>query len=651
MKKIFSFLLCACLCATYSVAQDVRLTMLNWDGSPIEDGCLYLAVGETRTFRYSVEPANTDVSTLRLATEYREEDNEAGAPVVHNNKDLTVTAYRTGTRYLYVYLNDVTVAYMPVVAYNASGSLNNLNYSLNEKGQLSFGKVIAEGATGGAFNIPNFATPEDAPWYEWRALIKEILLNNVDSVGNYAFNGLTNLHFVQFPENVKYLGDSVFFGCTYLQTLIVERFSSTNMPVITNTAGTSLVLEDGGNGARRPGVVIVNHQNTSAKDQYNREKYEWSLCGSVVAQGGAVAGATDVDYALNPADSLGNLQLSLSFGGSTEAAIIGDRGQETVYPWDGLSEQIDELQIGDYVSYIGAGAFENLYDVQEIQFNQTNHPLDSIHWQAFSMECMPWKFALGDPQDGPIIPPTIVGLDKIPSDELQYLGMQFSESTVLYVPDSTFVYQGKTVKAIDLYKAAPFWSAFNVITDRTVEVDEEEGKMIFRWYPLENAQGYRLSFHKDGCATCDTTFFIPASGPQGLIDWTSFEPLTVPNGIAARRTPKSDDNSGGMTLTISIKSGSGSAPNDPVEAEVSGMESKADYIFVREVPGNEKMNKSGEFKAPETATGVELVNDANDIMMIYDILGRRMGNSLDALQDGIYIIDKGNTRTTILLRR
>ena len=64
------------------------------------------------------------------------------------------------------------------------------------------------------------------------------------------------------------------------------------------------------------------------------------------------------------------------------------------------------------------------------------------------------------------------------------------------------------------------------------------------------------------------------------------------------------------------------------------------------------LTKGGEFKGPDkmpSAINDPVVNDR--IVVIYDVLGRPVGRSLDTLSDGIYIVDNGTKRTTVLLRR
>ena len=116
-------------------------------------------------------------------------------------------------------------------------------------------------------------------------------------------------------------------------------------------------------------------------------------------------------------------------------------------------------------------------------------------------------------------------------------------------------------------------------------------------------------------------------------------------------------------LTISIEENSGSDHTSDVTVNVAGKKNQ-DYTFTREVVQLGKIasvyTKGGSFHLPDQATSIGEINTedptndkiVNDkIVNIYDLLGRPLGTSLEPLSDGIYIIDNGTKRTTILLRR
>jgi hypothetical protein len=147
----------------------------------------------------------------------------------------------------------------------------------------------------------------------------------------------------------------------------------------------------------------------------------------------------------------------------------------------------------------------------------------------------------------------------------------------------------------------------------------------------------------------------------GLLDWARINAEhLIPQYIAARRAPM-DEGGGGLVLTISIEENSGSDHTSDVTVNVAGKKNQ-DYTFTREVVQLGKIasvyTKGGSFHLPDQATSIgeiktedSITNHPSPITNIYDLLGRPLGTSLEALPDGIYIIDNGTKRTRILLRR
>ena len=594
------------------------MTIKNWDGSALSaNEPLFIRPGQTLSLKLDLTPADADSSTIKLSMTMEPEDSEPPyMPIGFNNEGFTITGYREAVRTLRIFDADYNdaLASVDIVCTTHDYLLygvqcgDNVVCSLTDDGVLAFwaGKVGVgryDKQDGASYTMWDFAevytegsTVEPAPWARYAGQIRSLNLNNLDNIGTNAFRNMTNLRYVTLPSEIMSIGGNAFVGCTNLTTLDVRR---TDPPTISEVS-----LQIDAQGTPVP-VVIVPYVGQAqdpyiALTQYLQDGM-WNVNGRTITVDHAEGGA--IEWSLTESDTLQSLQLHVgqSFG---SPAVLGDRDDLATYPWDNVGGYVEDLVIDDNVSYIGKGVFRDLGRLQTIQFHSWNHPLDSIHAEAFSSDCAPWKFAFGDPQDGPVRPPKVIGFTQ---DMLQMLD-NFMQNTVLYVPDS-LVDDGKggKIKCVELYKNDPFWGIFNRITDRTVAVTEDANKMIFKWLPLENAKGYELSFHKVGCEKCNASITIPATGVQGLIDWAHFGAI-VPGGDAPYRAPKSDDNSGGMTLTISIKTGSGAAHNQDVEAEVSGFEPEADYTYSREVFGKTSVNKEGAFKAP-AATAVEEVSE------------------------------------------
>lgn len=665
MKKIYFLLVLVLGFAVRLSAQTAieSITVLNWDGSELEGNMLFLGVGETKTLKLAVQPADADLSTISLGMELLDDDLENGGPMAFHG--MNITAYKAGSRNLYVYSNRQLMASVLIEAwYEESGSLypdstveGQVWFSINAKGKLQFwaeelGKEKPD-STGVTYDIPDYKDPYEAPWYNWMEFIKEVDLANLDNIGDNAFNNLINLRHVTFPYAIQSLGNYVFNGCYSLNTLEVERVSYTADPMITMTTGESLIIDDNDQkNPVRPELVIVNSWNEQALYMYSSENYEWSQCGKVILAGGSVPGETSVRYEVEPSEESEGIQLTLRHNGwSTDDAVLPDRTTET-YPWDELGDQIQDLKISDRIKYIGADVFSTLTNLQTIQFNQKNAPIDSINLWAFNWEIQPWKFAFGDPQDGPICPPKIVGGPD--EEEMQHhareIWSHFMENTVLYVPDSTFEYQGEQVRAIDLYRADPIWGeVFNRITDRTVEIEGVDSQaVVLKWLPLENAEVYRLTIRQVNCSDCgEIVVEIPATGVQGLVDWDQ-----MPNPIV-RRAPREDEH-GGMTLTITVQDGTGTAHNNDIEVSVTGMEEGKAYSYNRDVEKSTgvdvALSKEGAFDVK--LSGIDNVYaQGTGEMKIYDLLGRTINCAVEDLPEGIYIFTDGVTRTKMYIRR
>ena len=337
--------------------------------------------------------------------------------------------------------------------------------------------------------------------------------------------------------------------------------------------------------------------------------------------------------------------------------VLADRAGNEQYPWDGL--KADSLVINDYISYIGRDVFAGMKDIQTIRFRSTEHHLDSMHFHAFADTIRPWMFSMGDPQNGPLVPPEIVG--GYTEEDIDKMKAQFGENTVLYVPDSVAedIY-GDKFRCIDLYKEDPLWgSVFSLVTDRTMDTAFLGGDaVLLEWLPLENAEKYLLTIREEGGEVRDTTVTIAARGEKGVVDW---ERTDLPQYLASRRTPEDEDGDGGLVIVIVIKSGSGNTHKSNVSVKVEGLKANTDYTVTREVVRNGgiadgPLTKQASFRIEggQMTTGCIQANTAAAGVSgtrIYDILGRTVGDRVETLPDGLYIVDDGTQRTTILIRR
>lgn len=380
-------------------------------------------------------------------------------------------------------------------------------------------------------------------------------------------------------------------------------------------------------------------------DDYSQELASTQI--TAYATSGEIGNDSTTTWTIETNEETGETQLVISQDPTSgDFGVLADRAEGDTYPWDEFAQNITKLEVDGNFSYIGSGVFDQLYNLQNIQFTGDN--IESIHYQAFPIDIHPWRFAFGNPQNGPLVPPQVNFGDMDPKDAIQEWMHMFSEETVLYVPDQTFTYQGREVRAVDLYRGDKIWGdIFRYIDDHTVGVAEvTDSSLILSWMPQEGATAYILRIQKAGCEECDTTIYIYADGYRGLIeDWYNDYPAPIV------RAPRSDDGGGGMTITITI--GGGGYHTQEVTAEVTGMEPQASYDYSRQVETyggvSEDLSKSGTIQTkPVEPTGIEEIWVSGE-KRVYDLLGRPVSTSVEDLPAGIYILDNGKERATIMI--
>lgn len=596
MKKFYVLFLALCA-AGFVFAQTAvtGVTVFNWDGSPLEEGeHLIIKSGETKDLILGIEPADADINTLKLGVTMTDEDqldnilpvgfypNDAGDGFI-----IRGSTAKTGTRTLIIHDADYTQTLASVkitctssdfVLYGAPCG-DGLVCSLTEDGKLQFWC----GEVGSSCNSTPDAVPGvmdnfyydgadeyPSPWNDYAGIITSIDLSNVSQIGDNAFRNCTRLTSLKLNEN-NALGDFVLLGCTGF--LYLEVPGTKTPPTLSNF---SLLID-----AQTGKEVDLVFVESKGYIKYYQTDDKW---GSYADRVFMVKGGewNDVEWEVEP-EADGTYSLSLDFTPTDpydpeDVLILADVDTtETKPAWHNLRGQVRELVIGDRVSYIGRGVFASLDNVENIRLRQSEHPLDSIHIEAFSRNVTPKRFYLGEYDDGPTFPPEIKGWDGTEES----LPDNFLEKTVLFVPDYTYNFSDGPHRSVEFYRSNPFWGRFNRVDDRTVAIDEvTKASAQMKWLPLEKAFGYRLTIHKEGCDECDTTIIIPADGVEGFIDWDN---VTIDTYNAPRRKPQGDDGQGGMTILIEVKKGSGGASNQDVEINASGLAAGAQYSYTREV--------------------------------------------------------------------
>ena len=98
----------------------------------------------------------------------------------------------------------------------ASGTCgDNLKWELNSSGVLT---ISGTGA------MTFWKSPSEVPWYIYLTAIKSVVIEDgVTSIGEYAFDGCTNLTSVMIANSVKRIRGYAFCGCTGLKSVIIPN--------------------------------------------------------------------------------------------------------------------------------------------------------------------------------------------------------------------------------------------------------------------------------------------------------------------------------------------------------------------------------------------------------------------------------------------
>lgn len=146
---------------------------------------------------------------------------------------------------------------------------NSVNWILDANGKISVFAVTSSTFSRRAavvseesYVMDDYASPEDAPWHEYRDQIVEVIIDAlVSNVGNNSFSGCANLQNVEIGNGVKVIGSNAFEECTNLQKVVVGESVETiednafsncaevkvdfngNQPVVSDTAFAGTVTE------------------------------------------------------------------------------------------------------------------------------------------------------------------------------------------------------------------------------------------------------------------------------------------------------------------------------------------------------------------------------------------------------------------------
>ncbi len=94
-----------------------------------------------------------------------------------------------------------------------SGELQGICWSIDSRTGLM--TVVGDGA------IPDFEYASDAPWYEYRRLIRSLEVSGITEIGANSFR-YSALREVRLPESVTRIGEWAFSGCASLQSVTAD---------------------------------------------------------------------------------------------------------------------------------------------------------------------------------------------------------------------------------------------------------------------------------------------------------------------------------------------------------------------------------------------------------------------------------------------
>ena len=138
----------------------------------------------------------------------------------------------------------------PVIRHGSyGGEIDGILWNLDtENGTLT---ITGEG------DIPDFEYPSDAPWYKYRKIYSEILLDGISGIGKNSFR-YSAVKSLDLPESVSRIGDGAFYGCELLESVSADGVQT--LGAIAFFSNTSLTW------VKMSGVTSVGDQAFSGCD-------------------------------------------------------------------------------------------------------------------------------------------------------------------------------------------------------------------------------------------------------------------------------------------------------------------------------------------------------------------------------------------------
>lgn len=244
----------------------------------------------------------------------------------------------------------------------------NLSWRITEQGEL-----IVEGSGG----IPTYTKTGDgsnAPWHAYQSQIKKVTISeNITSIGNYAFRGLTQSESVSLPSTLTSIGQTAFENNTNLKSATIPNMVSsmgkyafkdaTNLTSLTIGSGLTTIPEEAFYGASSLVNLTINEGIT------NIDKHAFENATSLKTLKLPDSLHSIGEGVFSRATSL----TSIDFGGVTE---IGNKSFAYNFA-------LTSLTIPDTVQTIGDGTFVNATGLKELVLGDG---LTSLGKSSFSLD-------------------------------------------------------------------------------------------------------------------------------------------------------------------------------------------------------------------------------------------------------------------------
>ena len=122
------------------------------------------------------------------------------------------------TSFIHHYSKTVTAICFILLCFTGALHAASYNGSCGSNMQWSLDTSVGDLMLAGSGNMNTYSNSNHAPWYNYRQHIRRVLMDDaITSVGDYAFDGCTNLKYIYFPVELTSGGRLAVQGCTSLK--------------------------------------------------------------------------------------------------------------------------------------------------------------------------------------------------------------------------------------------------------------------------------------------------------------------------------------------------------------------------------------------------------------------------------------------------